>query len=655
MKRIGLIILSLVLAVNLCVRFSGVRADNEDNIVYKITPDGQFQYLVDTSVVPGHKNTFITKYLGNKTEITTPEAIEGHDYNIAREFYETLSNVTHITFNEGIHSGTARYMALAKKLKKIELGTKINSKYWVYDNCLYGPSYVFGEEKDDYIALEDQIQGIPGGLEKIKFSPKGVIDAGAEVSYYEVFTFTSKLKEIIFPESSDYAMKDGSIVYKLADGELNYIRVLPANIADQRFSFPSGVKTGMIDKYVNYKELVFPEGFERFYSDQNYESNECESLYFPSTLNYISGYEGFAPETYDISGPSSFKWIDSKEKNIKNVYIKTTYKDAQERIKVEDKDIGEDPTYDSTQRVVANTFDAFCKKYFPNAVLHYANAIKIDDQINYGTITVSSATEFGGNSVTLTLKADDGYQLKKLTVTDKNGKKVEVKDNKFVMPDSDVTINAEFEKNSSGNQDSENRDDKNDEDKEDKTSEAVTYSDVPTSGKWYSEAVYYATAKGYMAGTGNNKFSPDATVTRGTIAQILYAAEGKPAISGKSQFTDVGETKWYAKAVKWAADKGLVSGYGNGKFGPEDRITREQMVAIMMQYSKMKGYDTTAIADLSKFRDQNKISKWAVNAVKWGVSHKIVSGTDKGIEPKGNATRAQIAVILQAYDKNLRK
>ena len=185
--------------------------------------------------------------------------------------------------------------------------------------------------------------------------------------------------------------------------------------------------------------------------------------------------------------------------------------------------------------------------------------------------------------------------------------------------------------------------------------QVVAYSDVPTTGTWYSEAVYYATAKGYMAGTGNNKFSPDATVTRGTIAQILYAAEGKPAVSGKSQFTDVGETKWYAKAVKWAADKGLVSGYGNGKFGPEDRITREQMVAIMMQYSKMKGYDTSANADLSKFRDQNTISKWAVNAVKWGVSHKIVSGTDKGIEPKGNATRAQIAVILQAYDKNLRK
>lgn len=180
------------------------------------------------------------------------------------------------------------------------------------------------------------------------------------------------------------------------------------------------------------------------------------------------------------------------------------------------------------------------------------------------------------------------------------------------------------------------------------------FSDVP-EGKWFTDAVYYCRDRGYMAGTGNNKFSPDATVTRGTIAQILYAAENKPTVTGKSKFSDVASGKWYANAVNWAAEKGLVTGYGNGKFGPEDHITREQMVAIMMQYSKMKGYDMSTNADLSKYPDQSKISKWAVNAVKWGVAHKIVSGTEKGIEPKGNATRAQIAVILQAYDNNVRK
>ena len=193
-----------------------------------------------------------------------------------------------------------------------------------------------------------------------------------------------------------------------------------------------------------------------------------------------------------------------------------------------------------------------------------------------------------------------------------------------------------------------------------KPSESTTpvskvFSDVPVSGKWYSEAVYYVAEKGYMDGTGNNKFNPIGTVTRGTIAQILYAAEGKPAVSDSSKFADVKAGKWYANAVNWAADNGLVSGYGKGIFKPEDPVTREQMVAIMYKYSEMKGFDLTATADLSKFADQSQVSKWAINSMKWGVDHKIISGTNKGIEPKGNATRAQIAVILQAYDNNVRK
>lgn len=185
--------------------------------------------------------------------------------------------------------------------------------------------------------------------------------------------------------------------------------------------------------------------------------------------------------------------------------------------------------------------------------------------------------------------------------------------------------------------------------------ESTRYSDVPESGTWYSDAVYYAAEKGYMDGVGNNMFNPTGTVTRGTIAQILYAAEGKPAVTGRSQFMDVGDAKWYAQAVKWAASKGLVSGYGNGKFGPENAVTREQMLAILYKYSEMKGFDLTAYADLSRFADQRQISKYAVPAMKWGVAHKVISGTNKGIEPKGNATRAQIAVILQAYDKSFRK
>ena len=176
------------------------------------------------------------------------------------------------------------------------------------------------------------------------------------------------------------------------------------------------------------------------------------------------------------------------------------------------------------------------------------------------------------------------------------------------------------------------------------------FEDIPV-GTWYTGAVKWINAVGWMSGTGDYKFSPNATVTRGMIAQILYAAEFKPAVSGSSKFTDVKAGKWYADAVNWAAEKGLVSGYGDGLFKPEAPITREQMVAILYKYAQMKGYDLTAVADLSKYPDQAKISKWAVTAMKWGVSHGIISGTNNGIEPQGNATRAQIAVILRAFDR----
>lgn len=172
---------------------------------------------------------------------------------------------------------------------------------------------------------------------------------------------------------------------------------------------------------------------------------------------------------------------------------------------------------------------------------------------------------------------------------------------------------------------------------------------------WYSDAVEYVVGKGYMAGVGNNRFAPEGTVTRGTIAQILYAAEGKPSVKAGGRFTDVAKGKWYANAVDWAAEKELVAGYGNKKFGPDDAITRQQMVAIMYQYAKMKDYDLTANADLSKYKDQKTISAWAKTPVKWAVGHNVITGTTKGIEPNGTATRAQIAVILRAFDNNVRK
>ena len=180
------------------------------------------------------------------------------------------------------------------------------------------------------------------------------------------------------------------------------------------------------------------------------------------------------------------------------------------------------------------------------------------------------------------------------------------------------------------------------------------YSDVPNN-TWYTDAVEYVSTKNYMAGTGNGRFEPNRIVTRAMVAQILYAAENRPGVSSGSRFSDVRAGEWYADAINWAAQNNMVAGYGDGRFGPNDSVTREQLVSIMYQYAKKKGFNTSESGDLTRFRDAGQIASYAYNPMCWAVGHNVIGGTDKGIEPKGNATRAQLAVILQSFDRNIRR
>lgn len=262
-----------------------------------------------------------------------------------------------------------------------------------------------------------------------------------------------------------------------------------------------------------------------------------------------------------------------------------------------------------------------------------------------GFVTLGVEQAKAGENVTFTVTAREGNKIAGVSVKDADNKdiKLDKKDNtySFVMPATEATITVEYAI------------DTGDKDKEEPA--VKKFVDVNYSA-WYGDAVTYVSSKGYMDGVGDNKFEPNGLVTRAQIAQILYAAENKPAVTGGSRFTDVKDNQWFAKAVTWAAEKGVVAGYGNGKFGPNDPITREQMVAILYKYSQLKGYDLSATADLSTFKDQNQISKYAVTSMKWAVGAKLVSGRGNNmLAPKGTATRAEIATILRAYDTNIRK
>jgi len=159
-----------------------------------------------------------------------------------------------------------------------------------------------------------------------------------------------------------------------------------------------------------------------------------------------------------------------------------------------------------------------------------------------------------------------------------------------------------------------------------------------------------------MHGSGDNKFAPNSTITRAMIVQILYNIEKNPAITGPSEFNDIKEDQWFYKAVLWAKNNKIVTGYGNGLFGPDDAITREQMMIILYNYAIKKELDISKTSDLMDFTDAAKVSNWASNGVKWAVGSGLVNGKGNSIlDPSGKATRAETAVIMKHFAENFIK
>ena len=166
---------------------------------------------------------------------------------------------------------------------------------------------------------------------------------------------------------------------------------------------------------------------------------------------------------------------------------------------------------------------------------------------------------------------------------------------------------------------------------------------------WYYPAVRTLLEMGIMSGTSGTTFSPEAVMTRGMLAKVLYHFESQPKASETAGFTDITVGTWYEDAINWAASAGIVSGYGDGRFGPGDAVTREQMVTVLHRWAQYKGYatDTESGTDLNQFTDSSRISEFARSAIQWASSQNLISGTDEGaLLPTDKATRAQAAVIL---------
>ena len=172
-------------------------------------------------------------------------------------------------------------------------------------------------------------------------------------------------------------------------------------------------------------------------------------------------------------------------------------------------------------------------------------------------------------------------------------------------------------------------------------------------GAWYAEAVQYVQENGLMAGTSPTTFAPHATTSRSMIVTILYRLAGSPDISNENlgyPYADVDAASWYGTAVYWARLTGIAGGYGNGSFGPADTITREQLAVMLYRFAQEQGYDVTASADLSGYADADQISGYAAEALAWANAEGLINGTSTTtLAPQGSATRAQTAAMLMRF------
>ncbi|MGM9599431.1 MAG: S-layer homology domain-containing protein [Faecousia sp.] len=185
------------------------------------------------------------------------------------------------------------------------------------------------------------------------------------------------------------------------------------------------------------------------------------------------------------------------------------------------------------------------------------------------------------------------------------------------------------------------------------------YTDINRNG-WYHEAADFVISRGLMGSTKTNAltFEPNTPCTRSMIVMILYNIAGTPDVSYTAKFPDVPDGQWYTKAVMWAYQNGIVSGYDNGKFGPNDKVTREQMAVVLKGYADFIGKDTSKTADLSKFPDGNKAT-WSKPYISWAVAEGLINGKAQNgktyLDPQGVATRAEVAALIRGFVLNILK
>ena len=170
------------------------------------------------------------------------------------------------------------------------------------------------------------------------------------------------------------------------------------------------------------------------------------------------------------------------------------------------------------------------------------------------------------------------------------------------------------------------------------------------NGAWYEDAAWYVFLNGLFTGVSTYRFAPEDTMTRAMLATVLWRSQGEPAAHPSTYFTDVEEGSWYAEAVDWANRQLIVFGTGDRKFSPNDAVTREQLAVMLWRYAGSEDSDH----DIASFKDSANVSDYAATAIRWAVENGLLSGKGNGnLDPKGTASRAEVAAVLMSYYRNV--
>ena len=322
--------------------------------------------------------------------------------------------------------------------------------------------------------------------------------------------------------------------------------------------------------------------------------------------------------------------IAAAEKFDKTLY--SNYADVEAAINAVDrtKSKAEQAEVDAMAQAIEKAINALVRKSSGGDDSDPTYAIEVNKDIQNGEVTVNRRYAERGDTVTITVKPDNGFKLDELTVIDKNGNELKLTDKgngkyTFTMPASKVEVNAAFVKEV----------------------ETSPFGDVSTS-VYYYEAVKWAQEKGITGGIGNGLFGPNQPCTRAQIVTFLWRATGSPVVNYAMNMSDVPEGSYYAEAVRWALSEGITTGTTENTFSPDSECTRAQAVAFLFRYAASEAVTLQEL--VSGFSDADSVPGYALPAMNWALAEEIVQGNGSKLMPNDSCTRAQIVTFLfRAY------